>query len=361
MNDFSNFRRQMPGILRALAVGLPAGYLFAWLHTPIPWMIGPMVGVAALNLMGVRMYSPPYARQLGQVVLGSAVSLYFTPPVVAALAGNLPAILAATISVFLVGILGALTLSRASGVDGKSTFFASIPGGAMAMAVLADRYGAKIAPVAVAHSLRVSVVVIIIPFVLTYGGIPLEAAAYKPNLPLNIPILAGWLAVSCLLGEISERFHFHNGCLLTPIFFGAALTMNGVQLSAVPHLLTDFAQLMFGLVLGARYEREFFARYKLFIPFALLNSLFILVASTVAGIALAWLFDLPVATMIIATSPGGLAEMTITAQALHISVPLVVAFHFFRVVVVNMGTQYIYTTTAWLWRDPPAPAIEEIS
>jgi uncharacterized membrane protein AbrB (regulator of aidB expression) len=65
--------------------------------------------------------------------------------VVAALATNLPAILAATIMVFLVDKLGALTLSRASGVDAKSTFFASIPGGAMAVAVLADRYGAQIA------------------------------------------------------------------------------------------------------------------------------------------------------------------------------------------------------------------------
>jgi hypothetical protein len=106
---------------------------------------------------------------------------------------------------------------------------------------------------------------------------------------------------------------------------------------------------MFGLVLGARYERAFFARYRLFIPFALLNSVFILLASVTAGAALAWIFGLPVATMIIATSPGGLAEMTITAQALHISVPLVVAFHFFRVVVVNMGTQYIYMGTAWMW------------
>ena len=335
-------------MLRALAVGIPAGFLFAYLKTPIPWMIGPMIAVAALNLMGVRMYSPPYARQLGQVILGSAVSLYFTPPVVAALAGNLPAVLAATIAVFIVGILGALTLSRASGVDWQSTFFASIPGGAMAMAVLADRHGAKIAPVAVAHSLRVSLVVIIIPFALTYGGIPLEAAAYKPNLPLVPAVLGLWLAVSCALGELSERFHFHNGCLLTPIFFGAALTIGGFQLSAVPHLLTDFAQLMFGLVLGARYERAFFARYRLFVPFALLNSLFILVASVVAGVALAWAFSLPIATMIIATSPGGLAEMTITAQALHISVPLVVAFHLFRVVVVNMGTQHIFTAVSWL-------------
>ncbi len=363
MSELTKLRRQLPPMLRALAVGIPAGFLFDYLHTPIPWMIGPMIAVAALNLMGVRMYSPPYARQMGQVILGSAVSLYFTPPVVAALAGNLPAILAATIAVFMVGILGALTLSRASGVDWKSTFFASIPGGAMAMAVLADRHGAKIAPVAVAHSLRVSVVVIIIPFVLTYGGIPLEAAAYKPNLPLVPAVLAVWLAVSCVLGEFSERLHFHNGCLLTPIFFGAALTIAGVQLSAVPHLLTDFAQLMFGLVLGARYERAFFARYKLFIPFALLNSLFILVASVLAGVALAWAFNLPVATMIIATSPGGLAEMTITAQALHISVPLVVAFHLFRVVVVNMGTQHIFTAVSWLLArrpfETPAVATEE--
>ncbi len=334
-------------ILLTLAVGIPAGYLFQRLHTPIPWMIGPMIGVATLNLMGVHMHSPPYARQMGQVILGSAVGLYFTASVVAELAGNFLAIIAATVAVFIVAGLGALTLSRASGVDSKSTFFASIPGGAMAMAVLAERYGAQIVPVAVAHSLRVSLVVILIPFALTYGGIPLVAAAYRPDVPLNYWILVPWLLFGCVLGEVSERLHLHNGYLLTPIFFGAALTVSGVQLSAVPHWMTDFAQLMFGLVLGARYERDFFVRYKLFIPFALLNSFFILIASVAAGAALARAFNLPIATMIMATAPGGLAEMTITAQALHISVPLVVAFHLFRVVVVNMGTQYIFTFTQW--------------
>jgi len=284
-------------VLLTLAVGIPAGFLFQRLHTPIPWMIGPMIAVATLNLMGVRMQSPPYARQMGQVILGSAVGLYFTPSVVAELAANFLAIIAAT--------------------------------------------------VAVAHSLRVALVVILIPFALTYGGIPLVAAAYRPDVPLNYWILVPWLAFGCLLGEVSERLHFHNGYLLTPIFFGAALTVNDVQLSAVPHWMTDFAQLMFGLVLGARYERAFFVRYKLFIPFALLNSFFILLFSIAAGAILAWTFKLPIATMILATSPGGLAEMTITAQALQIGVPLVVAFHLFRVVMVNMGTQYIYTFAAW--------------
>jgi membrane AbrB-like protein len=150
------------------------------------------------------------------------------------------------------------------------------------------------------------------------------------------------------LGEVSERLRLQNGCLLAPIFFGAALAVSGAQLSAVPHWMTDLAQLLFGLVLGARYERAFFARYRLFIPFALLNSLFILIASVGVAAVLAWAFDLPIATMIISTAPGGLAEMTITAQALQISVPVVVAFHLFRVVVVNIGTQYIYACAAWL-------------
>ena len=346
MSEFSNIRGRMPAILTALAVGVSAGYLFDLLRTPIPWMIGPMIAVATLNLMGMRVHSPPYARQIGQVILGSAVSLYFTPTVVTALAANLPAIAAATVSAFFVGGLGALTLSRASGLEGKSTFFASIPGGAMAMAVLAERYGAQIAPVAVAHSLRVSILIILIPFALTYGGFPLEAAPYRPDAPLDYSILAPWLAFGFVLGEVSERLRLQNGYLLMPIFFGAALTVSGVQLSAVPSWMTEFAQLMFGLVLGARYERAFFARYRLFIPFALLNSFFILIASAAVAVALALIFDLPLATMIIATAPGGLAEMTITAQALQISVPLVVAFHLFRVVVVNMGTQYIYAFAA---------------
>jgi|SRR5688572_26084485 uncharacterized membrane protein AbrB (regulator of aidB expression) len=112
IGEFANFRKRIPGILKALAVGIPAGYILDLLNTPIPWMIGPMITVATLSLTGVRMHSPPYARHLGQVILGSAVSLYFTPTVIAALAGNFSAIVAATIVVFLIGALGALMLSR---------------------------------------------------------------------------------------------------------------------------------------------------------------------------------------------------------------------------------------------------------
>lgn len=348
MTQPPGLRERLPGMARALAIGIPAGFLFDWLDTPVPWMIGPMVAIAAVNLMGISVFSPPYARQLGQVVIGSSVSLYFTPPVVAVLSTHLGAIALSTVSAFAIGGLGALTLSRVSGVDGKSSFFASIPGGAMAMAVLADRHGAQIPPVAIAHSLRVSVVVLVVPFALTYGGIPTEFSPYRPDVALDFTILVLWFPVGFVLGWAVERLGLQNGHLLAPIFLGAALTMSGVTLSAVPHWITDFAQLMFGLVLGGRYERAFFIRYKLFLPFAIINSLFVLFASVVVAIALAWLFGLPIATMILATAPGGMPEMTIVAQALQVGVPVVVAFHVFRVVVVNLTTQYLYSVAMWL-------------
>lgn len=350
MTMSSDLRERLPGMLRALAIGVPAGFLFVWLETPIPWMIGPMIAIAVVNLMGMRVHSVPYGRQMGQVILGSAVSIYFTPTVVAALGDHFLPILLATLAAFVIGGLGALVMSRVSGIDAKSSFFASIPGGSMAMAVLAQKYGAQIPPVAVTHSLRVSIVVVAIPFALTYGGIPMEVSAYTPQLPFNIWILIPWIACGFLVGGVSEKLNFHNGYMMMPIFLGAGLTISGVELSSVPSYMTDFAQLMFGLILGERYERAFFARHKMFIPFALINALFIVLASVAVALALAWSFDIPMATMIIATAPGGLAEMTIVAQALEIGVPTVVAFHLFRIVIVNMGTQHIFTLGTWLIR-----------
>ena len=59
MRDFRAIGARLPLMVRALAVGVPAGAFLDWLDTPIPWMIGPMVGVALLNLCGIRALSIP--------------------------------------------------------------------------------------------------------------------------------------------------------------------------------------------------------------------------------------------------------------------------------------------------------------
>jgi membrane AbrB-like protein len=347
MSELSNLREKLPGILKALAVGIPMGALFDWLDTPLPWMIGPMLAIGGLNLMGQTLLHFPYGRQVGQAVVGSAVALYFTPAVLAALLAHLGAIVAATLCAFLIGGIGAVILMRASGVDGKTSFFASIPGGAMEMSVLADRCGASVPAVALAHSLRVTIVVIVVPFFLTYAGFSGNDLATRPAFILDHARLWPWMAAALALGWLGGKIRVQNSFLLMPIFVGGALVLNGVQLSAIPSWLIDVAQLAFGLTLGARFEREFFLRYKLFLPFALLNTFIVIIASAALGFVIAWVSGIPLATVLTGTAPGGFAEMTITAEVLQLGVPLVVAFHLLRVVLVNIGTQYVYAGAEW--------------
>ena len=93
-NELTKLREQLPPMLRALDVGIPAGFLFDYLHTPIPWIIGPMIAVAAFNLMGAHILAalraekarrsfrqqlrrPAFQKRLSQRALGLGTSLVF--------------------------------------------------------------------------------------------------------------------------------------------------------------------------------------------------------------------------------------------------------------------------------------------
>ena len=51
---------------------------------PLPWVLGPMFGVGFLSMTGVAGRQPIVLRNTGQVSLGLALGLYFSPAVIAA-------------------------------------------------------------------------------------------------------------------------------------------------------------------------------------------------------------------------------------------------------------------------------------
>jgi len=67
--------------LASLTFCVAAGAMFAWLKMPLPWMIGPLLLMASLNLSDARLRAPHGGRQAGQIVIGTALGLYFTPSV----------------------------------------------------------------------------------------------------------------------------------------------------------------------------------------------------------------------------------------------------------------------------------------
>jgi membrane AbrB-like protein len=113
-----------------------------------------------------------------------------------------------------------------------------------------------------------------------------------------------------------------------------ALTLSGVHWSSVPTGLSNAAQLVIGVSLGVRFQREFVHTAPRWLVSVALGTAAMLVLSVGFGLWLAWATGLHPATLILGTAPGGIAEMAITAKVLQLGVPVVTAFQVCRLVAV---------------------------
>ena len=120
------------------------------------------------------------------------------------------------------------------------------------------------------------------------------------------------------------------------------LTASGVLSGRLPSGLLNAGQFLIGIALGARFRREVVLRL---LPFAGISALFTAAMSALLlgyGALASAIVAIDPATAMLGAVPGGMAEMALTAQALHLSVPLVTAFHVVRSMLVNSFASLFY-------------------
>jgi len=329
-------------VLPTLMLATLAGWLAEGLQLPLPWMIGPLFAVAGARMADIDLRPLPGGRQTGQWAIGAALGLYFSPEVVAQLGLHAPLVIAAALGSLLLGMAYAALLLRLGGVDAPTAFFAALPGGASEMANLADRHGGAVDRIAAAHAIRVMMVVSVLPFALTFAGVQ-GSDVYVPLARevdvQHFPLLVG----ASLLGVGAFKLlRIANAWVLGPLLGVALATLAGVPLSALPPWVVNGGQLLIGCALGCRFSRAFFHAAPRFMSVAA----FIGAMSIALAFALAALLGLvsavPLPTLALATAPGGVSEMCITAKVLQLGVPLVTVCHVLRVVVLTVGAQWSF-------------------
>jgi membrane AbrB-like protein len=324
-------------IVLTLLLALGGGLAAVELHMPLPWMLGPLLAVAAGCMCGAGLQAMPGGRKAGQWAIGSALGLYFTPPVLAQLGSSAPLIVAAAAGSLLIGVVCAVLMHRLAGVDAPTAFFAALPGGASEMATLAERWGGAVDRIAAAHALRVLLVVSSVPFALTLAGAH-GTDAYAPLARgvdwMRLPLLVGaGFAGAALLVWMGVA----NAWVLGPLFGVGLVTACNVSLSALPPWAVNGGQLLIGCSLGSRFSPGFFRAAPRFVSVAAVSCVLAIGLSFLLALLLAALASPPLATLALATAPGGVSEMCITAKVLQLGVPLVTATHVLRVVVLTLG------------------------
>src|SRR4051812_9444942 len=322
----------------ALCLCGATGALFAWLRLPLPWMIGPLTAMAACNFAGIGLRAPPGSRQLGQIVVGTALGLYFTPVVAREVLSFWPLLLLGGVLAIFLGVLGGWVLGRLTGTDATTAFFASVPGGATEMTILGERFGARADRVALAQSLRILAVVIVVPFALTYSGAH-GSDVYQPAaVSLDWGRLAAVLASGAAVGALLAYLGVPNAFMFGPLAVATALTVGEVSLSSLPTNLSSAAQVFLGCALGARFERRSLQSAPRYVVGVMASVGTTIAAAAAAAWAVASAWGLPAPTLVLAMAPGGIAEMCITAKVLQLGVPLVTAAQVARVLVLLTTT-----------------------
>ena len=322
------------------------GALCAWLRTPLPWMIGPLAAMAIVQFSGGRLEAPVYGRELGQLLIAVTLGLYFTPGVAREVVGYWPLLLVTAFASIGIGFTSGAFLARAAGVDKATAFFGSVPGGAAEMAVLGEKYGALTDRVALAHSIRILMVVTIVPVGITAAGFA-GSQDYRPVKlafdPANLAMLA---AVVAMAGVLARRMEVPNAFMVGPLLATIAITASGIESSSMPTALSNAGQVLLACALGARFQQSFLREAPRFVA-ALIPSILITIGlAALLGLLLAWASGLYLGTMLLAAAPGGIAEMSITAQVLKIGVPLVTAAHVTRFVIVVLLAAPMYRLVA---------------
>lgn len=330
-----------------LLVALMAAQCCVWLHTPIPWMLGPLLATAAASVWGAPTRSAPLLRNAGQWVIGVALGLYFTPQVGALVVGLWWAIVLAVLWALVLGTcFGAFLQHRhaadfshvSPGAWRATSYFASAIGGASEMTLLAERHGARTDLVAASHSVRLVIVVVSVPFVMQWAqnhwGLQVDARLLPGSAVASWPGLL-WLGLASAGGAmLMTWFKRTNPWFMGALLVSMGLTLSGVHWSAVPTDLSNAAQLVIGVSLGVRFQRKFVHTAPRWLASVALGTVAMLLLSVGFGLALAWATDLHPATLILGTAPGGIAEMAITAKVLQLGVPVVTAFQVCRLVAV---------------------------
>jgi hypothetical protein len=323
-----------------LATGLaaiPGGFLFSFLHIPLPWMLGPLTFTLihhALRGRGTRW--PVGLRNAGMIVIGYSMGRTVTAETMQLILINLPGMAAVTLLIVSFSLAMGYLTHRKTGISLASGILGSVPGGLAQMVLMAEEIEeADVAAVTLMQMARIIAVLFIVPFVATYGiahlpvGPPASspvAAAAGYNLFAALPALL----MAPLGALLAIRLNAPIPFLLGPIFATMTAVLLGFPAPQVPGPLINTAQLFFGVYLGVTISLESLRGAGRVLPWAVGGAVALVAFTYLLAFGLTRVTSASLLTAFLSTAPGGITEMGIVALTLGADVAFILAYQLFR-------------------------------
>ncbi|WP_225027575.1 AbrB family transcriptional regulator [Xinfangfangia pollutisoli] len=340
-----------------MAVGTAGGWLFQYIGSPLPWMIGPLVVTAILCLSGLlAVQVPNRIRPFGQVIVATQIGLTFSPATMEKLVSLAPVIVVTATSTLICILTISFAFARWSGMSPAQSFLASVPTSPVEAAAMADEKGIDPMPVIFSQTLRLSAVVLVLPVAMfALEGWPASRAMPYADTPFvlqNVLILAVCGFVSM---RVFRMLRVPNPNFLGPLTVAAALAASGHAPGPYPGFILALAQVVLGCWLGSTFRREILARAGRLVLTSTASILTMLALCSAMAAGIAWASGLDWRLLVLGAAPGGVTEMALTAKFLHQDATIVTAFHLTRIFIFMPNIPWIVALIIRLERRCGAP------
>ncbi len=309
---------------------------------PAALLLGPMIAAIGFGSSGARLRLPRWTFIGAQGVVGCLVASAITPPVLVSVGHAWAFMLLVVATTVVAGGVVGWALAKGGVLPGTTAAWGSSPGGAAAMVLMAEQYGADPRLVGFMQYLRVVVVTLtasaVSRLMLAFQhAAPVSAALATPAAaPLVVPLvpLLETLALAAGGSYLGARLKVPAGPLLVPMTLGAILHVSGVVTIALPSWLLALAYGDIGWYIGLAFDREILTRTFRAIPQLLLSTFALIVLCGFSAWMLTAFAHADALTAYLATSPGGLDSVAIIALGSDANVPFVLALQTLRIFIV---------------------------
>jgi len=326
--------------IAALILGFIGGAIFNALTLPLPWMLGPMTFCTIAAILRAPIAAPTVVRPPMSAVIGVMLGAAFTPAILTNLLDWVPTIIGLAFFVAVSGSACVLYFRKIGRMDMTTAYFAGMPGGLVEMVVVGEQRGGDGRTIALVHSARILLVVMTLPFLVELvEGVSLGGRADMGPSVTEAPLTAELWIIGCgLAGAVfGHLLRLPAKYLLGPMLVSAFVHAAGITDFKPPAEIVQGAQIVLGVTIGCRFLGTPPQVILRILALSFGSTMILLVMTLGFAVIVSRFSAFEVLPLMLAYSPGGLAEMSLVAIAVHTEVAFVAAHHIIRILFVMLS------------------------
>ena len=328
----------------AVVLGTVGGAVFKALSIPLPWMLGAMCFTTVAAVSGAKVAMPRRVRDWFLTVLGVLLGAGFTPAILARMPEWIVTMAALAVWAVLAGGVAYFYMRRVAHYDPTTAFFAATPGGLAEMTMVGSQYGGHLQTLALSHTARIMLVVLVLPIWFRLDGALGSAPTQALVGIFDISAIDYLILGTCAVGGavVAKRLRLPAANMLGPMVCSAAVHLAGITDTQPPYVVTAAAQIVLGAAIGQRFAGMKLRVIGVTVLHAMAAGALMLALTIAFSAVLAQVTGQTLPGLVLAFAPGGFAEMSLVALALGIDPAVVAGHHLYRIVIVVTLAPLIY-------------------